>query len=172
MQLHEIILGELSTRRDFWQDALFPIYHLLPILHKLLSFNRFSIYSELCDRRIECFRLAAILYINNLRARFGFEPGGGMLYGSKLQMMLRSAGMMPTWDHSNIVLIWILTVAASSSTLFAELRAFFTARLKECLQYSRVRNLSDFVAMITEFLWNNTIFGADLRILQDQLQLN
>lgn len=170
--LHEIIHSELLVRRDLWQDALFPVYNLLPILHNFLSVPRFSVYDEVHHRQIECFRLAAILYINNIRAKFGFEPGGGMLYGSKLQMMLSTEGFMSSWQKSNVVLIWILTVAGSSLTLFAELRGYFMERLKDYLWFSEITNFEHYTNMLTEFAWSNQIFGGDLRILEDQIRLH
>ncbi|RFU25199.1 hypothetical protein B7463_g11137, partial [Scytalidium lignicola] len=167
--LHEIIHAELLTRRDLWHDALFPIYNLLPILYNLLSARRFSIYDEIHHRQEECFRLAAILYINNIRAKFGFEPGGGMLYGSKLQMMLGTDGFMSSWQPPH-VLIWILTVAASSPTLFAELRSYFVEQLQECLRSSGTADFECFTNMLTKFMWSNEIFGGDLRVLENQIR--
>ncbi|KAH8821788.1 hypothetical protein F5884DRAFT_894521 [Xylogone sp. PMI_703] len=171
-ELHEIIHAELLTRRDLWQEALFPIYNLLPILYNLLSARRFSIHDEFHLRQEECFRLAAILYINNIRTKFGFEPGGGMLHGSKLQMMLNTDGCMSSWGQSNILLIWILTVAASSPTLFAELRGYFVERLQEHLRASGIEDFETYVNLLREFAWIDEVFGGDLRVLQDQIKLS
>lgn len=103
--------------RDLWYDPLFAAYHVSPVLHSFLSIEHGSIFDDLAIRQKECFRLAGILYLCNLRSKFDFEPGAGMLYGTKIQMMLGTPYMLPYWGKANIFLMWIMTVCACSPIL-------------------------------------------------------
>ncbi|RDW58468.1 hypothetical protein BP5796_12398 [Coleophoma crateriformis] len=169
--LNEIIDAELLVQ-DLWSNVLFSVFNLTPLLHNLFSMARGSVHDAILIRQRECLRLAAILYINDIRGRFDFEPGSGMLYGSKLQMMLNSPGMMPSWSRSNVSCIWILTVAACSDCLFDDLRSHFVARLSECVQMAGISSLEDFSATIKEFGWCEGAFGQVLYSLSSQIRFD
>ncbi|RDW57455.1 hypothetical protein BP6252_13793 [Coleophoma cylindrospora] len=169
--LNAIIDAELLVQ-DLWSNVLFSVFHLTPILHDIFSMAHGSVHDAILIRQRECFRLAAILYISNIRGRFDFEPGSGMLYGSKLQMMLNSPGMMPSWGRSNVSCIWILTVAACSECLFDDLRNYFLARLLECVRVAGISSFQDFLVTIIEFGWCEGAFGQILYSLGSQMQFD
>ncbi|EHK50807.1 hypothetical protein TRIATDRAFT_54642, partial [Trichoderma atroviride IMI 206040] len=166
--LNDIIAAETLTR-NLWIDPLFPVYHISPVLHHFLCLPRSSIYEEIHARQRECFRLAGILYLGNLRARFDFEPGAGMLYGTKLLLILGSEGMLPKWETSNKFLIWILTVAACSPILFDDLRIQFAALLSGSAQSTGLTTSQDYLAAIKGFIWCDSAFGATLKSLSSQI---
>ncbi|PKK51044.1 hypothetical protein CI102_2949 [Trichoderma harzianum] len=166
--LNDIIASETLTR-DLWIDPLFRVFHISPVLHYFLSLPRSSIHDEINARQRECFRLAGILYLGNLRSKFDFEPGAGMLYGTKLQLVLGSEGMLPTWDSSNIFLIWILTVAACSPILFDDLRMQFAALLSESVRSIGYVTSQDYLAAINGFMWCDAAFGMSLHSLSRQI---
>ncbi|KAL7905383.1 hypothetical protein GGI35DRAFT_460574 [Trichoderma velutinum] len=168
--LNDIIASETSTR-DLWIDPLFHIFHISPVLHHFLSLPRSSMYDEIHARQRECFRLAGILYLGNLRSKFDFEPGAGMLYGTKLQLILGSEGMLPKWDSSNIFLIWILTVAACSPILFDDLRMQFAALLSESVRSIGYATSQDYLAAINGFMWCDPAFGRALNSLSWQIYM-
>ncbi|KAF3063013.1 hypothetical protein CFAM422_010488 [Trichoderma lentiforme] len=166
--LNDIIASETLTR-DLWTDPLFHVFHISPVLHHFLSLPRSSIHDEIHARQRECFRLAGILYLGNLRSKFDFEPGAGMLYGTKLQLVLGSEGMLPKWDSSNNFLIWILTVAACSPILFDDLRMQFAALLSESVRSIGFATSQDYLAAINGFMWCDSAFGMSLNTLSRQI---
>ncbi|KAH8802580.1 hypothetical protein F5884DRAFT_683329 [Xylogone sp. PMI_703] len=170
-QLNEMITAELSIR-DLWHDVSFWVYNLSPILHELLAISRGSVHDNIWIRQLECFRLAGILYVTNLRLKIDPEYGSGMLYGSKLQMILGSPEMMPSWGSSNNFLIWILTVAACSSCLFDDLRNYFVTLLSESLKYSDVVNFDEFLMIIHGISWCDKAFHREIRDLETKIQFN
>ncbi|KAL7935579.1 hypothetical protein V8C35DRAFT_278595 [Trichoderma chlorosporum] len=166
--LSDIIAVETLTQ-DLWVDPLFPVFHISPLLHYFLCLPRSSIYDDIHARQRECFRLAGILYLGNLRYKFDFEPGAGMLYGTKLLLMLGSEGMLPKWETSNIFLIWILTVAACSPILFDDLRMQFAALLSESARSTGLITSSEYLAAIHEFVWCDSAFGTVLNTVSRQI---
>lgn len=170
-QLNEVI-GEESSTRDFWLDPVFPVFQIHPVLYECLCFPRASIYDDVQLRRRECFRLAAILYICNLRAKFDPEPGQGMLYGTKLQAMLSSLETFSLWPRSNTVLLWTLTVASCSATLFDDLREQFVALLAFTTRALGIRTFGGFHARVHGLTWSDAAFGPELYALRDRLELD
>jgi hypothetical protein len=163
-RLNEIIAMEVLVR-DLWSDVLFPLFHIFPILHDCLSMARGSLHGGVEIREKECYRLAAILYLCNMRAKFDFESGAGMLYGSKLYLMI--GGL----ERSKI-LIWILTVAACSPSLFKDLRAQFVTLLSEAVKSAGIGNFREFSALISGLIWCDAALGEELRDLQGQIGLS
>lgn len=166
--LNDIIAAE-TLMRNLWIDPLFPVYQISPLLHHFLCLPRSSMYDEIHARQRECFRLAGILYLGNLRSRFDFEAGAGMLYGTKLLLILGSEGMLPKWETSNKFLIWILTVAACSPILFDDLRAQFAALLSGSARSTGLTTSHDYLAAINGFIWCDSAFGATLNSLSRQI---
>ncbi|KAL2802746.1 hypothetical protein BJX63DRAFT_437566 [Aspergillus granulosus] len=111
-ELHMVIRLELSMR-DLWTDIIFPGFHVSPILHALLSQPRVTIYDTVDDRMKECFRLAAIIYLTELRVLFGIDPIPGQLYGSKLCLLLQQVEPAVYAQATDFYLVWALTVGAS-----------------------------------------------------------
>ncbi|OAL20499.1 hypothetical protein AYO22_08800 [Fonsecaea multimorphosa] len=166
------IMDEECTRRDLWHDSPFAVFHVSPILHDCLSIAHGTLRDEIQLRQRECFRLASILYLCEIRAKFDFEPGAGMLYGTKLQLMMGTEGLLPRWERSNnVFLLWILTVAACSATLFDDLRTQFVSRLAECIHAAGIANVDDFCSIIYDFTWSRGAFGPALSSLAGTIRL-
>ncbi|KAL2796677.1 hypothetical protein BJX66DRAFT_335661 [Aspergillus keveii] len=108
VELHDIIRSELSTR-DLWTDIIFPGFHISPILHALLSQPRATVYVAMGDRLRECFRLAAVIYLSELRGLFGVDTIPGQLYGSKLQLLLQGVDLAVYAEPTSFYLVWVLT---------------------------------------------------------------
>jgi hypothetical protein len=166
-ELHGIMIAELSVR-NLWIDVIFPGFHLSPVLHDLLSVPRGTTYDSLKVRMRECFRLAAIIYVTELRGKFGIDTVPGRLYGSKLRVMLNSTNMAIDWDSSNIYLIWILTVGACSSCV-EDQRDWFVGSLSAMAQLTGMTGLHDLEAAVTGFLWCDEALGPPLRCLESRV---
>ncbi|PYH41023.1 uncharacterized protein BP01DRAFT_426680 [Aspergillus saccharolyticus JOP 1030-1] len=104
-ELHMIMLSEL-TKRDLWYDILFPGFHISPILHVLLSQNRATVYVSMNERVVECFRLATVIYLTELRGKFGLDTIPGLLYGSKLLLLLRNMDLSLLSTSQQIYLVY------------------------------------------------------------------
>ncbi|KAJ4854164.1 uncharacterized protein T069G_11143 [Trichoderma breve] len=160
---NDILSGQSKLNLALFDAAQLSSGCVIPtverLLHHFLSLPRSSIHDEIHARQRECFRLAGILYLGSLRSKFDFEPGAGMLYGTKLQLVLGSEGMLPKWDTSNIFLIWILTVAACSPILFDDLRMQFAALLSESVRSIGYETPQDYLAAINGFIWCEAAFG-------------
>ena len=173
-QLNRIIAVELLSGRDLWRDVMFSVFHLSPILNSLLSVPRASVHDDVLFRERECYRLACILYVANLRAKFDPEPGVGMLYGSKLKLIIDQQDMVPLWNRSsNSYLLWTLTVAAcASSCLFDDLRNHFVARLSESLQVAGIVSFDGLVSTLDGITWCEEAYRTELGVLRDQINLS
>lgn len=134
-QVNSLINAEAHTRGDaFWQTILFPGFHLGPILYDLLSLPRIThgMASKFSTRR-ECFRLAGILYISEVRAKFGMDNTGATSFAQKLLCSLRSSEMLSSWESDKFFLIWSLTIGSVSLCVPEALRLEFMDMLSERL---------------------------------------
>ena len=166
-QLNKIIKEEEeSSNREIWSDPLFRVYHLSPLLHVFLSVPRATQHDSIHLRRRECFRLASILYLCNIWAKFDFDPGMGMLYGTKLRLMLSSQDMLPIWTESKVLLLWILCVAACSATLFDDLRNDCVKLLNVSLEAAGIQSFPQLLTIVDDFLESPFALGAELRALE------
>jgi hypothetical protein len=103
-RLDQFIRDEAMTR-DVWIDNLFPGYHVAPLLHHLLSMPHASPPStEPFVILQEAFRLAGILYMGQLRVRFGAPSIPQARFVVKLHSLLSSerldgklTGALFTW---------------------------------------------------------------------------
>lgn len=168
-QVHEIITAELLTR-DLWGDVLFPVFHLSPILYDLLSMPRGTIHENMYVRRRECFRLAAVLYVTELRAKFGVDASPAILYASKLRNMLQAGDMLRPWGPSNVFLLWSLTVAASSTCVLEGLRRGFVHMLSTAAQAAGITRFPELVTLFATFLWCDETMALSVRALETKYQ--
>ncbi|OAP64168.1 hypothetical protein AYL99_00140 [Fonsecaea erecta] len=168
-QLNQIVDDE-CTKRELWHDSPFTLFHVSPLLHDCLSISRGTVRDGLQLRQRECFRLASILYLCGIRAKFDFEHGAGMLYGTKLQLMVGTPGMLPRWESSNVFLVWILTVAACSAILFDELRTQFVSMLAECIHAAGIGSFDEYSSMIYDFMWCSGALGPALSSLAGRIR--
>ncbi|KAL2869752.1 uncharacterized protein BJX67DRAFT_391757 [Aspergillus lucknowensis] len=164
-ELHLIIQSELSMR-DLWADVLFPGFHISPILHALLLQSRAAIDDSVEARLEESFRLAAIIYLTELRGLFGIDTVPGQLYVSKLRLSLQDVAPAV---YAEPYAVWALTVGACATCLDQELRTWFTVQLAETLTILRVPSFLAFRNVITDFLWCPEALGHALNSLNGQV---
>ncbi|PON24486.1 hypothetical protein TGAM01_v206818 [Trichoderma gamsii] len=134
-QVNSLINTEAHAKGDvFWQTVLFPGFHLAPILYDLLSLPRVThdMANKFSMRR-ECFRLAGILYISEVRAKFGMDNTGAISFAQKLLYTLKSLDMLSSWESDNFFLIWSLTIGSVSLCVPEALRLEFMDMLAERL---------------------------------------
>ncbi|KAL7917854.1 hypothetical protein ACQKWADRAFT_305755 [Trichoderma austrokoningii] len=134
-QVNSLINSEAQALGEaFWQTVLFPGFQLAPILYDLLSLPRVThgMANKFSMRR-ECFRLAGILYVSEVRAKFGMDNTGATSFAQKLLSNLKSPDMLGSWDSDNFFLIWSLTIGSVSLCVPEALRLEFMDLLSERL---------------------------------------
>lgn len=157
------------TQRNVWLDVVFPGYHISPVLGDLLKLQELQIGNETFEWVLESFRLAAILYVSNLRACFGIDvEEGAMLHLRKLRTALSKlpdgAGQTPGLPHS--LLVWILAVASTSRCLPAEATDHFRALLISALEKLEIESADDLMALLAQFAWAGGIFARETEELR------
>jgi hypothetical protein len=151
--LNKIMQAELR-KRNLEKDVIFPGFHISPILHVLLSSSRGSVYDGVDMRIKECVRLAGIIYLTELRGKFGIDSIPRQLYGSKLRLFLRERNTIIHWRGSRVHLAWVLTVGACASCLSQDMRDWFTNLLSIITPSLGAISFHDFKNLITGFLWS------------------
>ncbi|KAL7947636.1 hypothetical protein V8C42DRAFT_318341 [Trichoderma barbatum] len=149
-QVNAIINSEADALGNaFWRTVLFPGFHLGPILYDLLSLPRDTdgLTSQFSKRR-ECFRLAGILYISEIRSKFGMDNTGAMSYANKLSLAFKDRDMLVSWGCDNRFFLWSLTIGSVSLCVPEALRLEFMEILSEYPSIVGVDSLRD--AVITE----------------------
>ncbi|KAF1816076.1 hypothetical protein P152DRAFT_389663, partial [Eremomyces bilateralis CBS 781.70] len=165
MRIHEAIkaaqtlMRTESKIRDLWSDTIFPGFHISPILHDLLSMHRPADGSQTA-LVTEVFRLGAILYITQLRGKFGIDIIPGRLYADKLRDIARSTVI--EGRSARLILIWSLTVASVSSSLSLGSRTSFADLLKEAARTLDIDTYEDLRASVTQFLWDEELLKGQL----------
>ncbi|UKZ81556.1 hypothetical protein TrVFT333_009328 [Trichoderma virens FT-333] len=144
-QVNSIINSEANLLGEaFWRTVLFPGFHLAPILHDLLSLPRDagSLATQFSKRR-ECFRLAGILYISEVRAKFGMDNTGATSYAYKLLLALKNRDVLVSWGFDNRFLLWSLTIGSVSLCVPEALRLEFMEILSEYPSIVGIASLRD-----------------------------
>ena len=166
-QANAIINRHVAAEQDgFWRNALFPQFHLAPILHDLLSMPRSSDSGDITVRRKECFRLAAIIYIAGLQARFGVDRFGAATYVDKLELALRCGDLTYSWGVDNPFLRWILVVTATSACIADAMRRELINLLSSHVSTLGLHGTGELAAMFPRSLWCESALGSFSSILR------
>jgi hypothetical protein len=155
-RLHSTIQSELK-RRNLWNDTLFPSFQILPLLYGLLSQPRLHSMLNVGEVRIECFRLAAIIYVGEIRGKFTIDNSIAGMYAQKLKVLLYAEAL--DWEDENVYLLWIMTVGSVSLSLSAEDRDWFMSRIGGVAGLLGIFALEDLRDAITNFLWCDEALG-------------
>jgi hypothetical protein len=148
-------------RRNLWEDTIFPGLYISPILGDLLASRAEVDEADIDTVTLEAFRLAAVLYVSNLRAKFGIDTlSGGPLYITKLRALLSSPPIVR--EIQPMLLIWILSVAFTSQCLPAQ-STWLSEIFTDILATKNITSFADLKATITQVVWDE-----DLLISQTQ----
>jgi hypothetical protein len=164
------LLGEIqklmhseSCQRDLWKDTMFAGLYISPILGELLRV-RSSDYEGHNGRYIwEYFRLAAIIYVNNLRLLFGIDSLTGVpLYAGKIISLLDSSlqHVIP-----RNVYVWGLVVAFTSSSLEPQM-SLLHRFLSNFLQQSFISNYEELSSVLQEVVWSEELLHPQSEALR------
>jgi hypothetical protein len=174
-QLSDIIECESLLRGDvFWSDVLFCPFHVSPILHDCLSISRApggGEESEKFSQRREFFRLAAILYMTEIRKRFAIDDTAAIVYSTKMHMLLDTIvrGQACSWGEANGFLIWSLVVASSCSSVHEILRIRFLDSLVAVIKTAGIVSFSELSDLVSRLTWCGAALTHTLAHLEKQL---
>ena len=114
---------------------------------------------------MEAFRLAAILYVSGLRARFGVDTfSGDLLYASRLRALFSTS---PFLLEAEIELpVWIMSVAASSQSLSQEDRDWFAGILKSTLATGGIAKFDTLRGYLDQFVWDVVLLESETNFLK------
>ena len=161
--VQDTMRGEMS-RRPLWKDTIFAGFYISPILGDLLAM-RLDAYRSSSTVLLEAFRLAAVLYVSDLRSKFGIDTlSAGPLYATKLQTIL-SSSYTRDWEAQSDLLIWILAIAFTSPSLFAEQRTWFTGMFSNALMAGGISEFESLKALLARIVWDEEILDIQSQTL-------
>lgn len=161
----------VCTQNCIYQEAQFVSSHINPILHRLLSLspssttkigtnitNDYNDFNALGGPAVlqEAARLAAILYLAEIRRNFGILPVTSIIQLDKLQALLArssshfslhhppNAITQPStypWTHFPALYLWILAMGVAESRDDSQ-RAWFGERLYEAAMVATAEGVS------------------------------
>lgn len=163
LHVQDAMRGEMS-RRHLWKDTVFAGFYISPILGDLLAM-RLDAYRSSSTVLLEAFRLAAVLYVSDLRSKFGIDTlSAGPLYATKLQTILSSSSAHD-WEAQSDLLIWILAIAFTSPSLFAEQRTWFTGMFSNALMAGGISEFGGLKVLLARIVWDEEILDIQSQTL-------
>jgi hypothetical protein len=161
------VMHEEMSQRYLWKDTIFAGFYISPILGDLLAM-RLDVDTKPSPSTVilEAFRIAAVLYVSDLRSKFGIDTlYAGPTYATKLQNLLSSSSTRD-WEAQTDLLIWILTVAFTSQSLSPEHRAWFTEIFNNALTAGGISEFEDLKALLAQIVWDEEILDTQSRTLE------
>jgi hypothetical protein len=152
------------TSRNLWDDGVFAGLYIVPILSKLLSIHPPAIPYDPALARQESCRIGAMLYLADLRRRFGVNLPTDT-YILKLKDVIIAQGGLGGTD---LVLLWVLVVGGVLSFGHEEHGWFVetVAGLVVCQGYSMWEEL---MAVVCVVLWINGILEDECKFFRDEV---
>ena len=153
-----------ESRDPGWSSSLFRVHQLGPMLYRLMVIRVEIEIEDSTTVTLEAFRLAAILYLNRFRARFGDdtftrEP----FYASKLYDLLSYFPLVAKLPSR--LFIWILSVACTSVCKL-EHRLWFLQLLKKVLIEDNIINFDELLVVLYEVAWDEVISDIQTNALR------
>jgi hypothetical protein len=162
-KLQDVMWNEIS-QRELFEDTTFQGLNLMPILGDLLM-TRVKVDNEdISTVTLEAFRLAAIFYVCNLRAKFGVDTlSGGPLYATKLLALLSSSSFRQEAPFN--IQIWVLSVASSAFSIPAQ-RDWFSRLLQEAMASQNIGSSEDLVKALDAVVWHKGLLDNQTNLLR------
>ena len=158
---------------NIWTDAIFPGMHISPLVHRLLTLDRahppFGRLSPTESIQEAC-RLASLLYLGQLRRRFGFAQIPSALYVCKLRALLIESRLLD-WDPFNLIYLWVLVMGGTCSG-FAPVqeRQQFAQLLVIFMRAWNIHRFDQVIGVVKGFLWVDDAFSHLAAGFQDEVE--
>jgi len=161
------VMHDNMSRRHLWKDTIFAGFYISPIVGDLLAI-RLDVDNEPNPSTVllEAFRLAALLYVSDLRSKFGIDTlSAGPLYATKLLALLSSSSTQD-WKMQTDLLIWILAIAFTSQSLFLQQRAWFIVMFNNALMARGINDFENLKALLARIVWDEEILVIQSQTLE------
>jgi len=153
-----------ASRRDIFNDTIFPGIYLSPICHDILSMRSHLEGNDAALALQEAFRLACIIHISELRALFGFPAVAQSKYASKLQNLLYYSAI--DWLVPDPFLLWVLAVVITAHKIRPEQRKWFITTFRIVLGTQEVESFEDLIFRLSKILWNEGLLRSHSQTLR------
>ena len=173
--LNTTIIVECESR-PLWQDAMFPGMNVIPLIYRLLILPRTDPSRErLASAQIiqEACRLAALLYLGEIRRCFGIAQIPSSLYVRKLYVLLVESQLLD-WDPYNVVYLWVLLIGGICAGVLsdrAEERTWFVHMVVEAMQRWKLHSFEEVVTVAAKFLWLTDVFKNIQKSFQREVEI-
>ncbi|KAH7400159.1 hypothetical protein BKA64DRAFT_722927 [Cadophora sp. MPI-SDFR-AT-0126] len=157
-----------STERISWEDPNFPGFAIYPILYRLLALQSRPSEGLLRDTVQEMCRLGCILFLAEVRRKFGISPIVIEVQMTKLRCLLEENETLWTEDLACLRL-WVIVIAGCAATTEND-RAWVVTALQrswDSSTYHTQHNLSD---TVSNMWWIREVFLAKCKRLQDYIE--
>ena len=162
-QVQDVMRVEIN-QRDLWNDTMFRGLYIFPIIGDLLAIRVDVDGDDGSGVHLEAFRLGAILYVNNLRAKFGVDTlPGDPLYAGKLQELLSTSTFVN--ETPSTLLVWVLSVAATSQYI-PDQRDWFIELFTEISIRENIGSYGELMAILTQLVWDESLLDIQPNVLQ------
>jgi hypothetical protein len=162
--------------RPIWQDAMFPAMNIMPLIYRLLILPHTDPSEEgLASTQVikEACRLAALLYLGEIRRCFGIAQSPSLLYVRKLYVLLVQSQPLD-WDPCNVVYLWVLLmggICARVSSDRAEERTWFVQMVVQAMQKWNLHSFEEVVMVSAKFLWLTDVFEKIQQSFQRDIEI-
>ncbi len=155
--LNQFIVNELRGRR-LWDDGIFDVLNVLPVLSKLLSIrNETADYDPAFARQEACW-IGAILYLASVRREFGVNLPTNV-YIPKLKDSI-IAQDDPNLEKNDPILLWVLLIGGVQSFKHEE-HEWFVSATASLVVHKRHSMWQELMAIVGGVLWIDGILESE-----------
>ncbi|KAH6663250.1 hypothetical protein B0J14DRAFT_609640 [Halenospora varia] len=137
-----------------WRDDLFLGVYVNPILHTLLMLQNLRCQSIRSASIAEMCRLAALLFLADIRFRFLPFHTTGPHFGERLLMLLQEE---TTWESLEDLHLWVLITLLVNSTVRRDHREELLGRVVTIMSSLDLTSWAAVVEVLHGFLWLNDV---------------
>lgn len=149
-----------------WTDPNFPGFNVYPVLHTLLAIQNDSQEDNLNNAVQEMCRLGSILFIAEVRRKFGISPVVTTAQSTKLHNLLDNEHALWREDLYN-VRIWAIVMAGCAASTQAD-RAWAVNALIRSKVFLKYENWKDMIDMVSNMWWIDEVFTSKSQRLQSE----
>jgi hypothetical protein len=149
---------------NLWRDTMFRGLYVFPVLGDLLNTRVEIKNDDIHTVVLEAFRLAAVLYVNNLRSRFGLDTlSADPLYATKLRNCISTSPFKQ--KAPSRFLLWVLAVA-STSQFISKGQEWFVVNFMEVLATESITSFEELKSTLVEVVWDENLLNIETKALR------
>lgn len=149
-----------------WRDDLFLGIYVNPILHTLLMLQNLSCQGIRSASIVEMCRLAALLFLSNIRFRFLPFHTTGPHFAERLVILLDGD---TAWTSFEDLHLWVLITLLVNSTVSQDHREELLERIVRIMFSLDVTSWTAVIDILHGFLWLNDVIWAKAERLGEEI---